>query len=203
MMMQANSACDGMRGPTCGFYQDITCMAAMGNLCRTTCTDSAQCDASAFCDGRQCLAKKPNGEACANAMECTTETCNNGVCCGANQECCKTPADCKLNVDLKCEDPSECQGTKRSAACQQSRCVYGERVPDDSACTGPRGCGPYKDGTCDGTPDQFLCHANCFGPEDCDANAMCVPTGTDRDIGACQVMSVMAGSGAAGSSGGL
>jgi hypothetical protein len=197
MMMQANSACDGMPGPLCGFYQDITCMAGRSSQCRTSCTMSSQCDLDvAYCDGRQCLAKKPNGEACTNPMECTTGNCNNGVCCGANQECCKMVSECKMALELKCDDATQCRGTKRNVTCQQARCMYlSDRVDDDSACTGPRGCGPYRDSNCDGKPEQFPCGTSCIGAADCDANAMCVPS-SGSGTGTCQVMGAMAGSGA-------
>src|SRR6202008_2715717 len=66
MMMQANSACAGMPGPTCGLYQDVTCMAGAGrnNACRTSCTMMSECKSNAYCDGTSCLAKKPLGEMC-------------------------------------------------------------------------------------------------------------------------------------------
>jgi hypothetical protein len=201
MSVPANSACDGMPGPNCGLYQDVTCMSGRSNQCRTSCTTGSQCDANAFCDGKSCVAKKGNGELCANTMECTTANCMNGVCCGTNQECCKTAADCTLTLDLRCNSQDSCQGTKRSVMCQQSRCAYGsDRVSDDSACKGSATCGAWRDRTCSGAPDQAECPTTCTeGGRDCDDNAQCVRV---DGVPVCMVGGPAAGSGGPGPGGG-
>jgi hypothetical protein len=177
MMTEANSACVGMPGPACGLYQDVTCMAARSNACRTSCTTMGQCDANAYCDGRQCLAKKPNGGDCANNMECTNGNCNNGVCCGMNQECCKAVADCKLTLDPLCnKDAGRCQGTVRQPTCESAVCRYSAtRVDDDRGCMGVGdNCNNAKDIQCDGKPVQNpMCKEVCDTDADCDSGFRC------------------------------
>jgi hypothetical protein len=203
MMVPANGACDGMDGPTCGLYADVTCMSYTSNQCGTSCTIAAQCDANAFCDRRSCQAKKGAGEECVDTAECMTGSCTNGVCCATGQECCKTAADCKLNLDLSCDHPESCQGTKRSVMCQQSRCAYGERIPDDSACKAPRGCDLYPDQNCTGAPMQpgSPCATTCSDDRGCDAIAMCMifPSGAGTCVPRGAGVSGNPGSGSAAS----
>lgn len=181
MTMAANSACDGMKGSDCGFYQDVVCMAARSNVCRTTCMSNAECDATAFCGNRMCQAKKENGNTCGGNMECANNNCNNGVCCSMNGECCKTANDCKLGLDPKCDkDPLTCQGTLRQAVCQPGGlCRYMDRIDDDRACTaGPmtgQTCGNFKPLQCTGMTDQTqLCKQVCMSNADCNPGSSCV-----------------------------
>jgi hypothetical protein len=192
MMVPADGACNGKPGPTCGLYQDVTCMAGRSNACRTSCTMNAQCDANAYCDGSKCQEKKPVGGVCATLMECQSGNCNNGVCCGQGLECCSTEAQCTMGLDLKCDTQDACQGTRKSPTCQNSHCMYGNRLEDDSACKGAARCGAFKDVTCTGMPDQNNCTMiPCTTNDECDSNAQCMRS---NGVGTC----VVGGGGAAG-----
>jgi hypothetical protein len=174
MTVQANSACDGKPGPTCGLYQDVTCMSGRSNMCRTNCTTMGHCDATAYCDGRACQAKKPVGGTCAMGFECVSGNCGNGVCCGMGRECCKTANDCRSGLDARCEDQSKCEGTIREPSCENSMCQFGARKEDDRACTGPGdSCGNFKDLVCNGMPEQQACKTSCTTNADCDSGFTC------------------------------
>jgi len=177
MVVPANPACDGKPGPNCGAYQDVTCMSGRSNACRTMCTNDGQCDTgSAYCDGRACQMKKPNGGACTMPKECTSGVCNNGVCC-TGPECCKTVADCKA-IDATCNAMADrCQGTIRMPMCESSTCRYPSRIDDDRACTGPRPgtCSNFRDIMCDGKSDQNpMCLTTCTADGDCDPGSVCM-----------------------------
>jgi hypothetical protein len=177
MMVRADNGCDGKPGPTCGLYQDITCMADRPNACRTSCTTMGHCDANAYCDGRACQAKKPNGQSCAMNVECTSNHCGNGVCCSQGGECCKTPNDCTMHLEAACDqDPEQCQGSIREPMCENSVCRYGERVPDDRACTGKgNSCSNLRDISCTGMPVQNpTCLTTCTSNDQCDPGLVCV-----------------------------
>lgn len=177
MQMPNDAACAGMKGPDCGLYQDIMCMPGRANTCKTNCMNMGDCDANAFCDGRTCVEKKPNGGTCTANMnnQCTSNNCTNGVCCAPGIECCKTADDCKMGLQPRCDDDDACQGSIRRAQCQNSMCTYGERVADDRECKGASRCGAYKDRMCNGMSAQDSCPVTCTSTAtDCDSNAMCV-----------------------------
>lgn len=176
--LDANEACDGMLGSTCGFYEDLVCMAGRSNICRTSCATNAECDANAVCMNRVCQGKSENGGACASNAECTSGNCTNSVCCSAGGECCKTADDCKLGLDAQCDlDPPSCQGTMRQATCASSMCRYSaSRIDDDRGCTGNGdACGSFKAIQCNGTSQQFgQCKQICETNDDCDPGAQCL-----------------------------
>ncbi|MEZ4232705.1 MAG: DNRLRE domain-containing protein [Polyangiaceae bacterium] len=70
-----------------------------GNLdsCTTACSQDTHCDASAWCDGSNCITKYPNGTACSETRQCQSGRCVDGVCCnaacGGQCEACDNPGN--------------------------------------------------------------------------------------------------------------
>lgn len=194
-------ACNGMPGPTCGLYKDIVCMAGRNNSCKTSCSNMGDCDSNAYCDAGRCVEKLTNGKSCAMGNQCMNGNCTNGVCCNAGKECCRTDAQCTMNLDAKCDNEAACQGSRRSVMCgADSACDYGPndtgRVQDDRPCTSAitHDCGLFKAVRCNGQPEQPGCPTKCTSNADCVANAQC---GMD---GMCQ-RGIGSGSGTGGNSG--
>jgi len=185
MAKMSDVACNGMKGDDCGFYQDITCMAGRVNTCKMSCnpTIMGECDANAYCDGRACVAKQPNGGMCTAGTQCTSNNCMNGVCCSASGECCRTATDCKVGLQAMCDRDRElCHGTVKQPTCEDSFCRYGDRVPDDRGCTG-RGatCGNFKDLQCNGMSQQNpKCETTCTNDNRvCDDGFVCMNGGCE------------------------
>jgi len=51
--------------------------------CATTCTTSADCDASNYCSGGACVPRLSNGTACTATDQCLSNQCTDGVCCNS------------------------------------------------------------------------------------------------------------------------
>jgi hypothetical protein len=176
----ANDAvCAGMKGPTCGLFNDIICMPGRNNQCKNSCTVMGDCDATAYCDAGRCVAKRGIGGDCNNANQCTSGNCGNGVCCSANGECCKNAAQCTMRLDHKCDQAGEaqvCQGSRKEATCMNSLCSYAPgRIGDDRSCTtGGSKCNNFKDVMCDGSLDQKQCATTCSTDNDCDTGLKCL-----------------------------
>lgn len=181
-MVAAPEACDGMKGPSCGAYQDVVCMAAQSTACRTSCSSNAECDANAICSNRQCQSKKPNGGTCASASECESGNCTNAACCSTGGECCANADDCTMGLDARCESRPTCQGTIREAVCENSVCRYGNRKEDDRACSGKGSdCDDFAPVICSGTPVQTqACKTACDADADCDPGLRCMPISGTR-----------------------
>lgn len=190
----SDAACNGMKGSSCGFYRDVTCMAGRNNGCLTACSGPADCDENAFCDDGQCVEKREVGGTCTEPSHCKNNNCVKGVCCAADADCCSQPADCTRDLEPRCDDADQCQGTRKSTACENGVCKYGERIDDDSACVagipGSGGCGIYRDLGCNGKVFQE-CYRECFtiDPEyycdrgyDC-VGRTCVPLGSTAGAG--------------------
>jgi len=165
----------------CGFFLAARCNAMSAQstpACPSTCSADAQCDASAHCDAT-CLPDLADGESCNEASDCTSDYCNNGVCCSGG-DCCVRPSDCPSSYSTasRCEAPAACQGTRDAAACLANVCSTITNVPDDSACNGgvlADDCGPYPARYCSGGTDQPapMCGASCTSDAECDADSHC------------------------------
>jgi MYXO-CTERM domain-containing protein len=94
--------------------------------CRTKCAGDSECAEGALCKDGVCE-RKPDGEACDAANECTSGFCADGVCC--NEAC-----------EGRCE---ACDGTNSGGTC---RAVSGAPRGDREPCTGEAPCA----GTCNG-----------------------------------------------------
>lgn len=95
-----NSACSGTCQRCDGPTTPGTCAAAplgttprapgcTGNLvcdgasqtCPTMCTSNQGCTGTTFCNAGACTPKRPNGQSCSAAQECTSGFCADGFCC--------------------------------------------------------------------------------------------------------------------------
>jgi hypothetical protein len=106
----------------------------LGSSCSQTCGDDNGCVPSAYCVASKCQAKKPVGQACTAAHECTSGFCVEGVCC--DTACNGTCQACKAETKGSGDDGT-C-GLSKAGIDPHSDC------PDD----GPLTC--KRDGTCDG-----------------------------------------------------
>lgn len=201
-----DSACNAATvANECGLYPSVSCNGAVDQsqpACPNRCDNNAQCDSDAYCEGNQCRAKKPDGQACSGAAQCESGHCQNGFCC-ASGDCCAVASNCSPAVYGRasvCEDAASCQGTRRDPVCVDSICRLGESaVPDDSGCGGleSNGCGYYDPVFCTAAVVQVApsCPTSCTGSSICDDGAnctggVCVPNegvgGVCQNSGQCQ-----------------
>ncbi len=175
-----DSACGtDLWADACGFYVDVYCSGAVEQavLCPSACTDDAECDAEAHCEGT-CVADLADGGPCDTADDCLSGYCSNGFCCTTG-DCCAAAGDCPAayGAPALCNDPATCQGYRTDAVCVSAVCDSWS-VEDDSGCTADvlaSDCGYFADLFCDGAPEQSApeCAWSCDGPEDCDPGSSC------------------------------
>jgi hypothetical protein len=156
--------CSAATSSTCpgGF----NCDTAM-NVCKITCTTSADCVAPSICNGGVCSAK-PLGAACTAGTECASSFCQQGVCCGST--CTGTCKSCAI-------PGATTLGTCSNVTAGQKDSL--DRCPTTAAST----C--MTDGTCDGAG---ACHLHPLGTQ-CVAGACSgstlTPVRTCDGIGNC------------------
>ena len=127
-----NGACTTAGAEDCGGFQ---CAAEAG--CLKACTTSADCGKSAYCNSttKTCAAQKPNGQAAADASECSSGVLADGVCC-----------------DKACAGCSACTAALNGQAANTTgQCLPVQAGGNDphKTCTVAPPCG--LDGKCDGT----------------------------------------------------
>ncbi len=182
----ADGACVDPDPRPCGLY---TCAdgAGDGDTCATVCNpiladDDLFCIPTAHCDDGACLDDLPNGSACDEDSDCSSEHCDNGYCCGAGATCCNVDMNCPgwPGVGTVCDTPEDCQGSRGVVSCNTVtfECETTSGVPDDTACDTSvlaSDCGLYADIMCDGSEDQPRprCPTSCTDDDECDATAHC------------------------------
>ena len=191
--------CTGMGGtciPNCtdltknNAETDVDCG---GGTCEK-CEVGKQCDASdancvdnAYCAAGTCAPKKPQGDACVAANECSSGFCVDGVCCqlacGGTCSACNLPGSAGLCAYIEVgQDPdNECAGNGGADVCDGAgSCAKS----NGASCAAGAECasGFCADGfCCDGLCDG-LCQA-CSAAKTGAADGMCasVMTNTDPD----------------------
>ena len=83
--------------------------------CSTSCAGDADCKADNWCNGNQCEAKKPLGDACSGSNQCLSDQCVDGVCCasacnGLCEQCSAGTGSCDA-VPTGQDPADECAGT--------------------------------------------------------------------------------------------
>lgn len=97
---ESDSDCDAGQGLSCVFKAESTGSCEVPELVSAgfSCDDAQQeCEAGFYCDGKNCIAAKQDGENCNNNAQCGSSSyCDSGTCasrrdvgsaCGGNQEC--------------------------------------------------------------------------------------------------------------------
>ena len=177
----------------------LSCLDA--TQCRTECTTNGHCVTGHFCANGQCLAKQPQGGACAANGECLSAYCDSGLCCDSGT-CCGEDSDCAdtnpcttdqcIGNQCKVTNNSEvcvqasCDGTMRYSikTCSEGLCQVGGQTED---CDKGATCHLYtcKPSGCLDTaaPTGTVCQpAQCIGntliqPWECDGSGSCVAAG--------------------------
>ncbi|MGB0589717.1 MAG: proprotein convertase P-domain-containing protein [Myxococcota bacterium] len=116
-----------------------------GSTCRSSCSDHTHCASGYVCDfsdsdfdGRtdDCVATKPDGNACTENFECKTGHCQNGYCCSSGN-CCANSDNCApFAQDPVCDSVNSggCSGHRVDSMCNgNSQCVQ-TTVSDPIAC---------------------------------------------------------------------
>ncbi|HVY24897.1 MAG TPA: S8 family serine peptidase [Polyangiaceae bacterium] len=157
------TACDD--GNAC--TQTDTCQAGVcTGASPITCTASDQCHSAGTCDAATGLCSNPaktNGSACNDGSKCTrTDTCQAGVCSGAN------PVTCAA-LD-QCHDAGTCDGA--TGACSNPAKSNGATCDDGNACTRTDTC---QAGACQGASPVV-----CAAVDECHQAGVC-----DTATGAC------------------
>jgi hypothetical protein len=165
-----------------------------------TCTALDQCHAVGVCDHGTGVCSNPpvnDGTACDDGNRCTqTDTCQTGVCTGANPITCAAPDPCHL--------AGTCNPT--TGACFNPAAPNGTACSDGNACTTPDAC---QSGRCVGGPPVVcVAQGQCLLPGACDpvsgsCSTVTKPNGTACDDGdtcsandTCQAGTCAAGSSA-------
>lgn len=178
-----DSACgEDIVADDCGLYADAACTGEASQeapACADSCTEDAECDAAAHCEGGKCVKDRGNDEKCERDSECESDSCSRGICC-ADGDCCETVADCPSEYahPAMCSDAENCQGTRGEARCNAGKCETDE-IEDDSGCgwwTPSKLCGQTRRLTCMGGTSQMApsCgDGTCFTDAQCDNNQHC------------------------------
>ena len=162
MNVDDDSACNTFTvANTCGFFPSVNCNGQVVQsppTCSTGCTNDADCDANAHCDGGSCLPDLADGNSCDEASDCISSHCQNNYCCSGG-DCCATASNCPASytAPATCVDPATCQGTRSDAVCSGNVCGTTTNVPDDTACNAgvlASDCGPYPSRYCNGLAAQ-------------------------------------------------
>jgi streptogramin lyase len=201
--------------------QADTCQAGVcTGASPVVCTALDQCHDPGTCSPANGVCSNPNkanGTTCSDANACTQiDTCQAGVCTGANPVVCATPDQCHdagtcNPADGMCSNPNKANGTTCSDAnactqadtCQMGACQGGAPV----VCTASNDC--HDAGVCDpntGTcsesqkPDGTVCNdgSACTQTDTC-ATGVCVGSGAIvcaasdecHDVGVCNAQSGM------------
>jgi hypothetical protein len=159
-MCTAAGECKPQTGVPCTPYS----VCANANECLRRCASSKDCVATHYCDHAraECTPKLADGAACANASECRSEHCVDGVCC--DQDC-----------DGACE---ACRFSETDPKAGQCRAIEGTPPPHRKPCDGEAPCA----GTCK-APDRDKCTypgvATECGKRSCRGNVETLPRGCD------------------------
>lgn len=198
--LKANgSSCDDSNACTqLDTCQTGVCIGSMPTIC----TASDQCHTAGFCDAISGACTNPikgNGTACNDGDACTKkDTCNAGVCTGANPVVCAASDSCHDvgtcdSMTGLCSNPSKADGATcddGDPCTQADTCVAGNcQAGDNVVCAAADEC--HDVGTCDSA------NGACSNPPKID--------GTPCSVGTCQngECKMDGGSGGAGGAGGM
>jgi len=199
--------CDGQGH--CGAGQVLDCAPFVCNATTTICfaacsAGGGECQPPNLCVNGSC-GKKSNGQSCTTPTECTSNFCEQGVCCGGPCQglCTSCAVDgllgtcspvklgqpdpqsrCKDQGAVTCGSNGACDG---SGACQnyaagllcQSSCDAKTGIFSSSTCSGSGTCGLSPNTAC--APyncDAKGCRKACLGPAGCAPGNVCSPSGT-------------------------
>jgi hypothetical protein len=104
---QSADTCDGA-GKCVNLEQDCGLFNCAASACLTSCKDSTDCVAGAFCNAGACEAKKDDGKLCGQPNECKSGVCVSGVCC-----------------NVACDSPATCWAGQ--CVCDKQACATGEK----------------------------------------------------------------------------
>ncbi len=196
-LCDGSGACKAAAGTSCGAYK----CDATGKACKATCASAADCIDGYTCTSGACVTTmttgRKDGEACAEASQCTSANCVDGVCCnvacdGQCQACdvpgkvgtCAVIAGAPHGARVKCGDGA-CAG--KCDGVDSQRCVYpAAGGACESACVSEaletRGCDGK--GACiamSTTPcAPYICQGSACGTT-CAKNADCAPASVCSD----------------------
>lgn len=151
-----------------------TCASISGGPeeCAATCVEDAQntgCAATHWCDGGTCRERSVAGVACADANECASGFCSDGVCCATacDGTCMACSADAKgSGADGECgpvaadTDPRDDCADEGANSCRRN-----------GTCDGAGGCQLYAAATACGTP---VCASAERTVSECNGEGACV-----------------------------
>ena len=147
-VQKAASTCNGSGTCTAGASSSCGLYLCGGTACRATCDVNSDCVDTAYCAGKECVAKKVLGQGCATAAQCGSGVCADSVCCesvcGGSCVACvgsKTGAsDGKCAAIIPATDPdAECTD-QGAASCGANGLCDGvgacQRYPSGTTCVG-------------------------------------------------------------------
>ncbi len=148
---------------------DCSPFSCSSTSCGGACSSEAECAATAYCDGSNCIPKADSGKPCGENKQCKTGFCVDGVCCNTpclgQCEACDTQSAVGTCLPVigephgsrtKCATGSaeeacataRCDGTVRDAcagflgpevSCRQATCVKGVAITS-AVCAGKGSC---------------------------------------------------------------
>ncbi len=194
------SVCDG--AGTCLVGAPVPCApyACSDNVCKASCTATADCTGGNTCQQGSC-GKKQNGQACAGAAECQSSFCVDGFCCnsacggscvfcgfpGSRGRCTNTPpgtpdpraacadtgaASCGTNG--RCNGNRGCQRYPNGTACRAESCDAGSnRETQDGTCAAGSCVTPAATSCAPFRCNGASCGSSCANDSQCVAPATC------------------------------
>jgi hypothetical protein len=195
----AARTCDG--NGTCRPGDSRSCApnVCMGSSCASRCTGNTQCQTGFFCDAGSCRAKRPAGQACTAAGECSSGNCVDGVCCqapcgmpchacnlpGTVGTCTPIPAgadpgnDCPADPVAGCQRDGTCNGRggcrlyTANVECAPRACASGIET-SARLCNGLGVCAPATGKSCGNFAcGEALCKTTCAMDVDCKTGLVC------------------------------
>ncbi|HEY2901845.1 MAG TPA: hypothetical protein VGL59_14780 [Polyangia bacterium] len=170
------STCDNNGNCAAPMSRSCAPFACNGNKCFDACTQDGNCVPPNVCNGNSCGKKMP-GASCNNNMECLSNFCAQGVCCGT--ACAGPCKSCALtNSQGTCTNVPTGQPDTTKTCVDQG----GASCGTNGKCEGG-GCQKYaagtscKDPTCPANTTNFTPRATCDGGGNCvtPAASSCVP----------------------------
>ncbi|MFH0902049.1 MAG: kelch repeat-containing protein, partial [Pseudomonadota bacterium] len=182
---------------------DCAPFACAPSACLRSCKSPTDCASSAYCDGGECVAKRPAGAPCNRRQECRTGYCADGVCC--NSTCAALCFSCDLAGSVgtcspvpagfdpigECLTFAPCGGTCNGAGgCQAAK--TGESCGTCQVCNELGSCAAAPDRTtCEGilycASDETCLGGECVGTEpiDCSDGNPCTDDRCDEPTKSC------------------
>jgi hypothetical protein len=162
-----------MDGVKDGNETDVDCGGNDCDLMGKVCSLAQGCAFGFDCITRDCengaCVKKPDGQACANNIECANGHCVMSEICCHTACAAQAPSTCGLN-GLCADDGSACQHYAAGVGCGTPACVGGMLTA--SACDGAGNCNQGSAAPC---PGKFACASATACGTTCASDADCVP----------------------------